>query len=185
MHFRYFSLNNNNNNNKNKNTPPPKCAFQTIISQIVCTHAQTRCTDTHTPQAHTMTARLHWHHCQLQNHTDCRLRGWGWGRGTQIIFWWGCATRGLKLLPIFKDFSTSKTADFTIFFAIFMKWDPLLRIVLTKMGPMTHLCSTSPYALHVSTPPAVGSINKNAKGEKTHTWIWKRTFCQTQKTGWP
>ena len=73
--------------------------------------------------------------------------------GYSNYFLTGYAARGLKPLPISKDFSsskngwfngffrnfcksgpiskgfsTSKMADFTIFFAIFLKWDPLLRI---------------------------------------------------------
>ena len=49
-----------------------------------------------------------------------------------------------KLGPISRGFSISKAADFILihfilfyFFAIFMKWDPLLRICLTKMGSMS------------------------------------------------
>ena len=38
--------------------------------------------------------------------------------------------------PNFKGFSTSKMVDFTIFFATFVKWDPLLMIFLNKMRPM-------------------------------------------------
>ena len=36
--------------------------------------------------------------------------------------------------PISEGFSTSKMADKQ--FAIFVKWDPLFRIFLTKLGPM-------------------------------------------------
>ena len=39
--------------------------------------------------------------------------------------------------PISKGFSTSRMADFIIFFTFFVKWDPLLRIFLTKIGPMS------------------------------------------------
>ena len=111
----------------------------------------------------------------------------GWGGINQIIFLTGCAARYLKPLPISKDFSPSKNgwfyrvffpnfcksgpiskgfstpkmAGFTFFFALFIKWDPLLRIFWTKMGPMskdfwwkvTHLGSTSLYALTCEYPP--------------------------------
>ena len=45
-----------------------------------------------------------------------------------------------KSRPISKGFSASKTASFTIFFAIFVKWDPPLSMdffFLTQMGPMS------------------------------------------------
>ena len=52
-------------------------------------------------------------------------------------------------------------ADFTIFFAIVLKWDPLLRIFWPKWDPclrifaekVTHLGGTSPYALTCEYPP--------------------------------
>ena len=64
-------------------------------------------------------------------------------------------------------------ADFTFFcFAIFVKWDSLVRIFLTKMGPMsedfgekvTHFGGTSPYALTCEHPPIIrSSVLKNYK----------------------
>ena len=96
--------------------------------------------------------------------------------GYSYYFLTGCAARGLKPLPLFKDFSqkngrfygfpeifanwdlflrgfsASKMADFTIFFfAIFVKWDPLLRIFLTKMGPMpSDFCwKSNPFGRHI------------------------------------
>ena len=54
------------------------------------------------------------------------------GGGTQIIFWQGCAARGLKPLPISKNFSPSKTADLTTFFEIFANRDPFLRVFYLK-----------------------------------------------------
>ena len=73
------------------------------------------------------------------------------GGGCSNHFLMGCAVRGLKPLPISKDFSPSKTADLTVFpravhisegfstskmadFSIFMKWDPVLKDFLTKIG---------------------------------------------------
>ena len=66
----------------------------------------------------------------------------GWG--TQIIFLQGCAPRGLKPLPISKDFSPSKIDWFDGFFKIFcklglpvpQKW-PILQIFhnFCEMGP--------------------------------------------------
>ena len=83
--------------------------------------------------------------------------------GNSNYFLMGCAARGLKPLPISKDtcispskmsdltafqnfhksgsifqvfFFVSKTADIAIFFAILVKWDPLLRIFLTEMRPL-------------------------------------------------
>ena len=87
----------------------------------------------------------------------------GGGVAYSNYFLTGCAARGLKPLPISKDFSPSKNGWFkAVFFeifanrdpflrvflrpqngwfyhflAIFAKWDPLLRIFLTKMGPMS------------------------------------------------
>ena len=59
--------------------------------------------------------------------------------------------------PFLRVFSTSNKADFTIFFTIFMKCDALLRIFLTKMGPIlvkkiTHLGGTILYALTCENP---------------------------------
>ena len=74
----------------------------------------------------------------------------------KLVFDGVCGTRS-ETLPISKDFSTSKTADFTVFFFFFFfrnfremgptskdlfwqKWDPCLRIFWEKL---THFCSTS------------------------------------------
>ena len=99
------------------------------------------------------------------HYLDCwkayRNRGGGGGVDTQIIFWQRCAAQCLKPLPISKDFPPSKNgwSDgfyerfanqdpnlkgfppikgwFYHFSAIFVKWDPFLKIFLTKMGPMS------------------------------------------------
>ena len=98
------------------------------------------------------------------------------GGGTRIIFWrgvrpevwnpypylriflsskngWfnGFFRNFRKSGPISKGFSTSTRTDFTIFFAIFVKWDPLLRIFLTKMGPMSKdFCwKSNPFGRHI------------------------------------
>ena len=99
---------------------------------------------------------------------------WNRGEGTRIIFWWGVRlevwnpypylriflpqkTADLKLFsnfrksgPISKGFSTSN-GWFYHFFAIFAKWDPLLRIFLTKMGPMSKdFCwKSNPFGWHI------------------------------------
>ena len=84
---------------------------------------------------------------------------WLYSEGYSNYFLIGCAARGLKPLPKTKDFSPSKNgwfdcfseifhksgpiskgfsiskpADFKIIFALFVKWDPLLRIFLTRIG---------------------------------------------------
>ena len=95
--------------------------------------------------------------------------------GYSNYFLTGCAARGLKPLPISKDFFPQKTADLKLFFeifanrdpflrvflpqngwfyhffTIFAKWDPLLRIFLTKMGPMSKdFCwKSNPFGRHI------------------------------------
>ena len=97
------------------------------------------------------------------------------GVGYSNYFLTGCAARGLKPLPISKDFSPSKNGWFKAFFeifanrdpflriflpqngwfynffAIFAKWDPLLRIFLSKMGPMSKdFCwKSNPFGRHI------------------------------------
>ena len=44
-------------------------------------------------------------------------------RGTWFVFDKVCGLRS-ETLPISKDFSSSKLADFTVFFTIFTNWDP-------------------------------------------------------------
>ena len=115
------------------------------------------------------------------------------GGGYSNYFLTGCAARGLKPLPISKDFFPSKKgwfkaffrnfrksgpiskvfhlkmADFTIFFAIFAKWDPLLRIFLPTMGPMSKdFCwKSNPFGRHIPVclnmwvPPPPGSTPDN------------------------
>ena len=89
----------------------------------------------------------------------------------------GCEARGLKPLPISKDFSHSKndwidsfffrnsrksrpiskglfrlkTGWFYTFFANFVKWDPPLSIFLTKMGPMfkDFWWKSNPFGWHI------------------------------------
>ena len=61
------------------------------------------------------------------------------GGVTRIIFWQGCATRGLKPLPIYKDFFPSKTADLIFFWSKFSQigtqrqWFEQLRIFFVKV----------------------------------------------------
>ena len=92
--------------------------------------------------------------------------------GYSNYFLTGCAARGLKLLSIF---SPQKTTDLKLFFeiftnqapllrvflpqngwfyhvfAVFAKWDPLLRIFWTKMGPMSKdFCwKSNPFGRHI------------------------------------
>ena len=71
-----------------------------------------------------------------------------------------------KLGPISKGFLPQKWLILQ-FFAILVKWDPLSRISLIKMGPclrifdekLTHLGSTSLYALTCEYPPPLGVLN--------------------------
>ena len=122
--------------------------------------------------------------------------------GYSNYFLTGCAARGLKTLliskdfspskngwfygffffnlcksgPISKGFSTSKMAGFTIFFAIFVKWDPLLRIVLAKMGPMSKdfYGKSNPFVRHIPVclnmwvPPK--TVLTFSKQNKSHSW---------------
>ena len=116
--------------------------------------------------------------CHLRYVKNCvdminwKTRG---GGGYSNYFLMGCAARGLKPLPISKDFSPSKNGWFKAFFrifanrdpflrvflpqngwfyhffVIFAKWDPLLRIFLTKMGPMSKdFCwKSNPFGRHI------------------------------------
>ena len=54
-----------------------------------------------------------------------------------ILFFFFFLRNFHKSGPISKGFSAVKTADFTIFSAILVKWNPLLRIFFTKMGPLS------------------------------------------------
>ena len=105
-------------------------------------------------------------------------------RGYSNQFLTGCAAKGLTPLAISKDFSPSKNGRFDCFleickncdsflrgfhlknswfwkfFAIFIKWDPLLRNFWQKWDPnlrifcekLTHLGGTSPYSLTCEYP---------------------------------
>ena len=59
------------------------------------------------------------------------FRGGG-GGGNSNYFLMGCAARGLKALPICKDFSPSKNGWFNIFLKIFANWEPFLRVLLSQ-----------------------------------------------------
>ena len=115
------------------------------------------------PERYIITAIIQYLSIQMLLIWQLYRRKWG-GEGTRIIFLTECVARGpkplpiskdfsyskngwldsfffsfrnfCKLRPIYKGFSASKTADFTIFGGIFVKWDPPLRIFLTKMEPM-------------------------------------------------
>ena len=55
-----------------------------------------------------------------------------WG-GTQVIFWWGYAARGLKPLSISKDFPSSRKGWFNFFLVeIFANQDPFLKVFLPQ-----------------------------------------------------
>ena len=58
--------------------------------------------------------------------------------GSWIIFWWGCAARGLKLLPISKYFPPSKNSWYDFFFKIFANQDSFLRVFYFKNGRFYH-----------------------------------------------
>ena len=136
--------------------------------------------------------------------------------GYSNYFLTGCAAQGLKPL-ISKGFSTLKMADFTSFSQLFVKWDPLLRIFWPKWNPclrifsekVTHLGSTSPYALtcecspiprfpyHINKPSLVSIRIQLFKWDHVHIfslsynltledlWPWYVTFDLINKWGFP
>ena len=72
-----------------------------------------------------------------------------WGGGTWITFWWNVWPQGLKPLPRFKFFPFKKWLILQ-FCSNFVKWDPLRRVSLIKMGPMTKdFWWSNPYRQHI------------------------------------
>ena len=75
--------------------------------------------------------------------------------------WFDCFSEIFANWDPFLRVFTSKTAGFSIFFTILVIWDPLLRIFWPKLNlclrifgeKVTHLGSTSPYALTSEYPP--------------------------------
>ena len=61
----------------------------------------------------------------------------GGGGGTRIIFWRGVRPKVWNPYPYLRIFHPQKTADFTVFFEIFVK-DPFLRVFLPQKWLILH-----------------------------------------------
>ena len=88
--------------------------------------------------------------------------------------------------PFLRVFPPQKRLISQFFFSVFVEWVPILRIFLTKMGPLSedfcwkpnHLGSTSPYALTCEYPPQQKyhiyfcSWCRKPQGHTVSGWLW-------------